>query len=107
MNKLILVAFAVATSVWGASTAYALPIHYVGGSGWGCKTCGFTNGTQLTGIAPEFADRSGAAFEAPAFTGIEVAAIQPPAAARHDEGIVLAGAGWFQTRPYVGLRGGD
>lgn len=57
MTKLILVAFA-ATAI--ASAALAFP-----GQGWGCRDCGYLNGTQLTGIAINVADSGVTAISPP------------------------------------------
>jgi hypothetical protein len=51
MSKL---AFVIATAAFTAATSAAS----AGGFGWGCRTCGYSNGTDLTGIAdPTSSDR--------------------------------------------------
>ena len=49
MSKLVLAAFTAAALSTAASTAYAGGLTAT--IGWGCHTCGFKNGTQLTGVA--------------------------------------------------------
>ena len=39
--------FALAFTIVGAAAAHA------GGTGWSCRTCGFSNGTSFTGVVAE------------------------------------------------------
>ena len=53
MTKLIL-ATAIAIASLGASGfAFAASGHIIVSGPWGCRDCGFSNGSQLTGIAIE------------------------------------------------------
>jgi hypothetical protein len=45
VTRLVPAAFTAGALIAAASTAAA------GGSGWGCQTCGYSNGPELTGIA--------------------------------------------------------
>lgn len=55
MTKIAFIGFVLALC-GAASTASA------GGSGWGCRTCGYSNGTQLTGLAVDASGKPAAAI---------------------------------------------